>query len=102
VAALLITVLRVTAGAFGVAIGLTVIALTAVSGDCLALGGTCPRDPSLDGHTFGSAALGAELAVGVPMFVSNPTRRRFASSVVTSLAAAVLVGPWWQRPPIQC
>lgn len=87
-----ITVLRVTAGVSGVTMGLGLIGLTLVFGDCSAFGGTCPRDPSFDGDTFRFAALGAALAVGVPMFVVNPTRRRFATSIVTSVIAAVLVG----------
>ena len=87
-----ITVLRVIVGVSALAIGLSVIALAAVFGDCSAFGGTCPRDPSFDADTFRFAALGAALAVGVPMFVANPTRRRFATSVVTSLIAAILVG----------
>jgi len=87
-----ITVLRVVVGVSALAIGLGVMALAVVLGDCSAFGGRCPSDPSFDADTLRFAALGAALAVGVPMFVLKPTRRRLATSVVSSLIAAILVG----------
>ena len=87
-----ITILRVVVGVSALAIGLGVMTLAVVFGDCSAFGGTCPRDPSFDADTFRFAALGAALAVGVPMFVLKPTRRRLATSVVASLTAAMLAG----------
>jgi hypothetical protein len=81
-------VLRVVAGMSGVVIGLGIIVLTAAIGDCGFFGGSCPREPWFDEDVFRAAAFGAAIAVGVPMFVSNPSSRRF----VTSLGAGAAVG----------
>ena len=87
-----VTLLRVVAGVASVVIGVGIIVLTAALGDCGFFGGSCPREPWFDEDIFSAAAFGAAIAVGVPMFVSNPSSRRFVTSLVTSLVAGAAVG----------
>jgi hypothetical protein len=77
-----------------VAVGLGMIVLAAAFGGCDAFGGTCPADrpPLLEDDVFGTAAFGAALVVAVPMFLSHPSKRRFAMAVGVGLVAAFLVG----------
>ena len=72
--------------------GLILIAFTL--GDCSAFGGRCPQDPPplLDDDTFGMAAIGAALVVGVPVFLSAPSWRRLAIAAGSALAAALVIG----------
>ncbi len=75
-------------------IGLGMILIARVAGSCDAFGGRCPaeRPPLLEDDVFGMAAFGTALVVAVPMFLSHPSKRRFAIAVGVGLVAAFLVG----------
>ncbi len=72
--------------------GLVLVAFTV--GSCEAFGGRCPSTPPpiLEDDVFGMAALGAGLAVGVPVFLARPSRRRALSGLAWGVGAAILVG----------
>lgn len=77
-----------------VVIGLGMILIARVAGSCDAFGGRCPaaRPPLLEDDVFGMAAFGTALVVAVPIFLSHPSKRRFAIAVGVGLVAAFLVG----------
>jgi hypothetical protein len=77
-----------------VAVGLSLILLASVVGDCNFAAGRCPADPPpvWDDDTFGTAAVGAALLVGVPVFLSRPSWRRLAIAAVAAASAGVLIG----------
>ena len=85
---------RVVGIGASIAIGLMLIALAAAVGDCGFAGGRCPADapPVLEDDTFGTAAIGAALLVGVPVFLSRPSRRRLAIAAAAAIGAGLLVG----------
>jgi hypothetical protein len=80
--------------AVSIAIGLMLIALAAVVGDCGFAAGRCPGDspPVLQDDTFGTAAFGAALAVGVPVFLTRPSWRRLGIAAAAAAGAAVVIG----------
>jgi len=77
-----------------VCVGLGMVFLAATVGSCSAFGGRCPAEPPplYDDDVFGLAAMGTALVVGVPWFVSRPSKRRFVQALVAAAVAAVLVG----------
>jgi hypothetical protein len=90
----LLVAARVVGIGVSIAIGLILIALAAAVGDCGFAGGRCPSEapPLLHDDTFGTAAFGAALLVGVPVFLSRPSWRRLAIAVAAAIGAGVLVG----------
>ncbi len=87
-------VLRLVAITLSVLLGMAMILLAFTVGRCDAFGGRCPRTPPplLEDDTFGIAAVGAALVVGVPVFLARPSRRRAGIALAWGAAAAVLVG----------
>lgn len=73
-------------------IGVGMVLVAAALDDCAAFGGTCPRPSRLDGDVFGTAGVGAGLAVGVPLFVARPTRHRMLIASNTALVTGLAVG----------
>ncbi len=86
--------LRVAAIVTSVVVGVGLIVLVSALGHCSAFGGTCPAEapPLWEDDVFGSAALGAALAVGGPVFLSQPSKRRFGLAVLWALGAALVIG----------
>lgn len=83
--------------AIGVAVlvgtGMMLVAFTL--GRCDAFGGRCPADapPIFDDDTFGIAAAGAALAVGVSVLLTGDgDRPRWIPAIVTALVAGTLIG----------
>ena len=70
------------------------ILLAVTVGDCGFAAGRCPREapPVLQDGTFGTAAFGAALLVGVPVFLSRPSWRRLAIAAAIATGAGVLIG----------
>ena len=89
---ILLKALRVIVGVSAVVAGALIVLVVAAVGHCSAFGGTCPRASTLDGDVFGGAAMGAALAIGVPMWMVRPTRRRFLIAVGAAVVAGLLVG----------
>jgi len=87
-----IRVLRVVIGVAGAVIGGFVVLVAVALGHCSAFGGTCPRAAAFEPDVFGSAAIGAAMALGVPMFVHRPSRRRFVVALGAATVAALIVG----------
>ena len=85
---------RLVAIAGAIAVGSIVVLIAFMVGDCSAFGGACPREttPLFEDDTFGTAAAGAALAVGVPVFLRAPSWRRFAVAAVAAISAGLLVG----------
>jgi hypothetical protein len=83
-----------TAIVVAVVVGLSMIGIAMVVGQCDAFGGTCPAEspPLWEDDMFGTAASGALLAVAVPVFLSRPSKRRFVLALVLGIAAALFVG----------
>ena len=73
-------------------VGVGWVVFVAAAGHCSAFGGRCPRPSSLNGEVFRLAAMGAALAVGAPVFIVRPTRRRFLLALGIAALAGVLVG----------
>ena len=61
---------------------------------CSAFGGRCPAEaPSLlEDDVFGSAAMGAFIAVAMPVLLAQPSLRRLRIAVSVGVAAAVIIG----------
>lgn len=78
-----------------VIVGVALMAVAFTFGRCDAFGGRCPADspPILDDDTFGIAATGAAMAVGVPMLLygadDGPRWRR---ALAAAAVAGLLVG----------
>lgn len=89
---LMVVAFRAVVGVGSFVIGVGIVVVVAALGDCSAFGGRCPRPSNLDGDIFGSAAIGAALAVGVPMFVARPSRKRFLVSLALAATIGCLVG----------
>lgn len=87
-------VLAIVAAAIAVTVGVGMIAIAFVVGDCAAFGGRCPAEPPplREDDTFGMAATGAFLATAVPLFATAPSRRRLAVAAGVGLVAAVAIG----------
>lgn len=85
---------RYVAIAGAVAVGSILVLIAFAIGDCSAFGGTCPSEPPplFEDDTFGTAAAGAALAVGVPVFLRAPSRRRLVVAAAVAIAAGLLVG----------
>ena len=85
---------RVVGIGLSVAAGLMLILLASVVGDCNFAAGRCPSDPPplWDDDTFGTAAIGAMLLVGVPIFLSRPSWRRLAIAAIAAAGAGLLIG----------
>jgi hypothetical protein len=88
---------RVAALAVAVAavvLGVGMVAVAAMAGHCSTAGGTCPREPGpiADDDSFRLAALGAAIAVGVPLAVLRGGRRRWFVTVGAAVLAGLLVG----------
>lgn len=81
-----------TAAAVVVGGGLILMAVTV--GHCSFAGGRCPaeRPPLLEDDVFGMSAIGAAIAVGVPMVLLRRGRSRWVIAVVAAAVAALLVG----------
>lgn len=88
----IVTGLRVAVGVGAVVIGLGVVLLTIAVEHCAAFGGTCSGDPGFDGEVFFSAAAGAALATGVPLFVYRPTRKQVLIALMWAVSVGALVG----------
>ena len=89
---ILLKALRVFVGVSAAVTGVLMVLVVAAIGHCSAFGGTCPRPSTLDGDVFGGAAMGAALAIGVPMWMARPTRRRFLIALGAAVVAGLLVG----------
>jgi hypothetical protein len=87
-------VARVVAGAVAVVFGAGLYLLAVTVGDCSAFGGRCPQDAPalLDDDVFWMAAIGAALAVGVPILLARPSLRRAAIAAGVAIAAGLLAG----------
>ncbi len=87
-------VLAIIAGVGAVLVGGAVVLIAATLGSCSAFGGTCPSTPPplLDDDVFRIAAMGTALAVGLPVFLRAPSRRRLAVSLALAVGAALVVG----------
>ena len=85
---------RVVGIAVSIAIGLMLILVATVVGDCGFAAGRCPRNspPVLQDDAFGTAAFGAALLVGVPVFLRKPSWRRLGIAAAAAVAAGVAVG----------
>ena len=85
-----------TSAAIGIAVsvGLLMILVTIALGGCNGFGGSCPAErPSLlEDDVFGTAAAGTVLVVGVPIFLSRPSKRRLVIALGVGLAAALFIG----------
>jgi hypothetical protein len=90
----LLVAARVVGIAVSIAIGLMLIVVATVVGDCGFAAGRCPSDapPVLQDDTFGTAAFGAALLVGVPVFLSRPSWRRLGIAAAAAVAAGVVIG----------
>ena len=77
-----------------VVLGAGIVLLAAAVGHCSAFGGRCPADPPplWDDDVFGTAAMGAALAVGLPVWLVQPSVRRLRMAVPLALGAALVVG----------
>ena len=87
-----VTVVRVGVGIGAVVVGLGVVLITIALGHCSAFGGTCPGDSGLDSEVFFSAAAGAALAIGVPLFAYRPIRKQALIAVMWAMSVGALVG----------
>lgn len=87
-------VFRVVAGVVCALVGAGMVLAAFTLGSCDAFGGTCPSTPSplLEDDIFWTAALGAGLAVGVPVFLARPSRRRAVVALAWAVSAACVVG----------
>ncbi|MCP4967643.1 MAG: hypothetical protein GY926_20720 [bacterium] len=83
---------RVIVGGMSVVVGLGMVMVVYAFGHCSAFGGTCPGAVSFDAGAFRAAAAGAALAIGVPVFVSRPSRSQLGTAVVWALLGGGLVG----------
>lgn len=85
---------RIIGGIGAVVVGLGLVFVVAALGHCSSFGGSCPADPPplLEDDVFGTSALGAALAVGVPTWLTAPTVRRLKLAVPVAAGAGVLVG----------
>ena len=85
---------RVVGIGVSIAVGLMLILLAYTVGDCGFAAGRCPSDPPplWDDDTFGTAAVGAALLVGVPVFLSRPSWRRLAIAVGAAAGVGLLIG----------
>ena len=83
-----------TAIVVAVVIGVSMIGIAMVVGQCDAFGGRCPAEPTplWEDDMFGTAASGALLAVAAPVFLTRPSKRRFVLALGLGIAAAVFVG----------
>jgi len=78
-----------------VTVGVALMAVAFTLGRCDAFGGRCPADspPILDDDTFGIAAAGAAMAVGVPVLLYGAgDRPRWRNAVVAAAVAGLVVG----------
>lgn len=91
-AARIVTVLRVTAAIVSIVAGSLIAVVAGMVGDCAAFGGSCPREPAFDFEVFRFAAAGTALAVGPPIYLFRPGRRRFILGLVVALGSAAIVG----------
>jgi len=80
--------------AAAVLVGLVLVLASITLGRCDAFGGRCPADrpPLIEDDVFGFAAVGAALAVAVPVFLRRPSRQRLLRAVGYGALAALLVG----------
>jgi hypothetical protein len=76
------------------AVGLVMIVVAFLVGSCDAFGGRCPapRPPLHEDDTFGTAAAGAALALGLPVALLVRPLRRTLVGLGAAALAAVLVG----------
>ena len=88
----LLKALRVIVGVSALVGGASIVLLAALVGHCSAFGGRCPSTSTFDADTFRIAASGAALAVGVPMWMARPTRRRFFIAAGVALTAGLVIG----------
>lgn len=81
-------------GVAAVVFGLGLVLVVSAVGHCSAFGGRCPAEaPSLlEDDVFGSAAMGGFIAVGVPIWLAQPSLRRLWVAVPVGLAIAVIIG----------
>jgi hypothetical protein len=77
-----------------IVIGLVIVVVVAALGHCSSFGGRCPAEPGplLEDDVFGTAAAGAALAVGGPMFLLKPSARRLGQALVVAAVVGVIVG----------
>jgi hypothetical protein len=70
------------------------VLLAVTIGHCSAFGGRCPSEPPalLDDDAFGTAAFGAAIAVGIPMWLVRPTRTGFIQAFASAVTVGLLVG----------
>lgn len=87
-------IFRVVAVTLSIVVGLAMVLVAFTFGSCSAFGGTCPGtpEPILEDDTFVFAAVGAGIAVGIPVFLSRPSGRRLIVALASGATAAVLVG----------
>lgn len=91
---LVIRTIRYAVITMSIAIGLGLVSIAAVLGDCAAFGGRCPVDPPplrRDG-VFQLAASGTFLAVAVPIVAWRPTWRRLGVALGVGVVAALAIG----------
>lgn len=88
----LLKALRVIVGVSAFVAGASIVLLAGLVGHCSAFGGRCPSASTFDADTFRIAALGAALAVGVPMWMTRPTRRRFFMAAGVALIVGLVIG----------
>ncbi len=88
----MVTALRVAVGIGAVVVGLGVVLITIALGHCSAFGGTCPGDSGFDSEVFLTAAAGAALAIGVPLFVYRPNRKQLLIALIWAASIGALVG----------
>lgn len=88
------SILRVLVLTAGIVLGLGMLVLAFVAGDCDAFGGRCPSDPPplLDDDTFWVAGLGAALVVAPSVYLSRPSWRRLGLAVGVAAAVTLMVG----------
>lgn len=83
----------VAATVVAVVVGVGMVLVAAMVGDCSAFGGTCPADPPplLDDDVFGMSAAGAFL-IAAPLLTWRRGPRRWAIALGGGIGTAVLIG----------
>jgi hypothetical protein len=90
----LVGAIRLAAMVLAVVFGIVLIGLAVTVGHCSAFGGRCPSEPPplWDDDVFGIAFSGAALGVGIPFWLSQPSKRRFGRAIALGVGTGFLVG----------
>jgi hypothetical protein len=87
-----VTALRVVGAGLAICAGFGLVVVVTAVGHCSAFGGTCPREGGFPADVFRMAAFGGAVAVAVPYYLKQPTRRRLAASGAVGVVAGAAVG----------